>query len=44
VSEVKLNVAVSPELRKAVKVRAAELGESIQALVVRVLEREVRRG
>jgi predicted GIY-YIG superfamily endonuclease len=41
--DIKIGYSANVRVRVA-NIRAAELGESIQALVVRVLEKEVRRG
>lgn len=40
-AEVRLNVKVAPDLHRAAKVHAAQRGETLQALVVRLLAEEV---
>lgn len=41
--DVRLNVHLPEDLHRQVKIRAAATGESLQALVVRVLTAEVQR-
>jgi len=40
---VRLGIYIPPELRKRVRLAAAERGETLSALVVRAIERELER-